>query len=185
MPKRSMKQDDPLEDFSRREITLDGVAKIVYVAGAGPAVIVMTYAALAQTGSGVGKGGFDVDSIEMFLQLANVQFVALDEVHKVVEDMKSVSADVTRQLAEGDRASRPVLGSPDLRARACRAPGTGVETDHDFRIEHGEQSFEIAAAKRGKEGVDDGALTADVGVGSRCSAYAAAGAAGKLPRRVG
>ena len=38
MPKRSMKQDDPLEDFTRREIALDGVTKIVYVAGAGPAV---------------------------------------------------------------------------------------------------------------------------------------------------
>jgi hypothetical protein len=42
MPKRSMKQDDPLEDFMRRDITLDGVSKVLYVAGAGPAVIVMT-----------------------------------------------------------------------------------------------------------------------------------------------
>jgi dienelactone hydrolase len=42
MPKRSMKQDDPLEDFKRREIELDGVAKAVHVAGTGPAVIVMT-----------------------------------------------------------------------------------------------------------------------------------------------
>jgi dienelactone hydrolase len=42
MPNRSIKQDDPLEDFARREITLDGVAKKVYVAGSGPAVIVMT-----------------------------------------------------------------------------------------------------------------------------------------------
>jgi dienelactone hydrolase len=41
MPKRSMKQDDPLEDFARRDITLDGVSKVVYVAGTGPAVIVM------------------------------------------------------------------------------------------------------------------------------------------------
>ena len=41
MPKRSMKQDDPLEDFTRREITLDGVGKRVYVAGSGPAVIVI------------------------------------------------------------------------------------------------------------------------------------------------
>src|SRR5271167_1118215 len=38
---RSMKQDDPLEDFMAREITLDGVARWVHVAGAGPAVIVM------------------------------------------------------------------------------------------------------------------------------------------------
>src|SRR6202051_999241 len=42
MPKRSMMQDDPLEDFERREISLDGVTKAVHVAGAGPAVIVMT-----------------------------------------------------------------------------------------------------------------------------------------------
>lgn len=41
MPKRSMKRDDPLEDFKRREIALDGVTKAVHVAGAGPAVIVM------------------------------------------------------------------------------------------------------------------------------------------------
>jgi dienelactone hydrolase len=37
-----MKQDDALEDFTRREIALEGVTKVVYVAGAGPAVIVMT-----------------------------------------------------------------------------------------------------------------------------------------------
>src|SRR5215470_19663254 len=41
MPARSVKEDDPLEDFTRREIALDGVAKRVYVAGSGPAVIVM------------------------------------------------------------------------------------------------------------------------------------------------
>ncbi len=42
MPKRNMYEDDPLEDFTAREITLDGVTKVVYVAGAGPGVIVMT-----------------------------------------------------------------------------------------------------------------------------------------------
>jgi dienelactone hydrolase len=36
-----MKQDDPLEDFKPHEITLDGVSKRVYVAGSGPAVIVI------------------------------------------------------------------------------------------------------------------------------------------------
>jgi dienelactone hydrolase len=41
MPQRSVKSDDPLDDFGKREITLDGVAKKVLVAGAGPAVIVM------------------------------------------------------------------------------------------------------------------------------------------------
>ena len=42
MPKRSMHVDDPLEDFDPRDITLDGVTKVVHVAGTGPAVIVMT-----------------------------------------------------------------------------------------------------------------------------------------------
>jgi dienelactone hydrolase len=42
MTKRSMTVDDPLEDFAHREITLEGKTKIVHVAGAGPAVIVMT-----------------------------------------------------------------------------------------------------------------------------------------------
>jgi dienelactone hydrolase len=41
MPQRSMKEDDPLEDFARREIVLQGVSKRVYVTGSGPAVIVM------------------------------------------------------------------------------------------------------------------------------------------------
>src|SRR5712691_3362473 len=41
MPKRDLHQDDKLEDFARREITLDGATKVVYVAGSGPAVIVM------------------------------------------------------------------------------------------------------------------------------------------------
>jgi dienelactone hydrolase len=41
MSQRSVKVDDPLDDFEPRDITLDGVAKKVYVAGKGPAVIVM------------------------------------------------------------------------------------------------------------------------------------------------
>ncbi|AJG22736.1 dienelactone hydrolase family protein [Cupriavidus basilensis] len=39
---RSMKEEDRLDDFTHRTITLDGVAKVVHVAGTGPAVIVMT-----------------------------------------------------------------------------------------------------------------------------------------------
>jgi dienelactone hydrolase len=40
--KRGMDDDDPLDDFEPRAITLDGVTKVVHVAGTGPAVIVMT-----------------------------------------------------------------------------------------------------------------------------------------------
>jgi dienelactone hydrolase len=42
MATQSMKKDDPLEDFNPREITLEGVTKIVHVTGSGPAVIVMS-----------------------------------------------------------------------------------------------------------------------------------------------
>jgi dienelactone hydrolase len=42
MRERSLREDDPLEDFARREIALEGVSKRVYVAGSGPAVIVMS-----------------------------------------------------------------------------------------------------------------------------------------------
>ncbi len=41
MSARSVKVDDPLEDFSPRQISLDGIAKRVHVTGSGPAVIVM------------------------------------------------------------------------------------------------------------------------------------------------
>ena len=40
--RRAVEEDDPLEDFEQRTITLDGVTKIVHVSGSGPAVIVMT-----------------------------------------------------------------------------------------------------------------------------------------------
>ena len=42
MSGRSMREDDPLDDFAHRDIALDGVAKRVYVLGSGPAVIVMS-----------------------------------------------------------------------------------------------------------------------------------------------
>lgn len=41
MPDRSTRDDDPLEDFVHREVTLEGLTKTVHIAGAGPAVIVM------------------------------------------------------------------------------------------------------------------------------------------------
>jgi dienelactone hydrolase len=39
---RNLNEDDPLEDFAPRAITLNGVEKTVHVAGSGPGVIVMT-----------------------------------------------------------------------------------------------------------------------------------------------
>ena len=42
MPQRNMHEDDPLDDFDPRVVTLEGATKVVHVTGAGPAVIVMT-----------------------------------------------------------------------------------------------------------------------------------------------
>ncbi len=42
MPNRALNVTDPLEDFARRDVTLHGKTKLVYVAGSGPAVVVMT-----------------------------------------------------------------------------------------------------------------------------------------------
>jgi dienelactone hydrolase len=42
MAAASPNETDPLDDFERRQITLQGDAKLVFVAGTGPAVIVMT-----------------------------------------------------------------------------------------------------------------------------------------------
>ncbi len=42
MTHRNMNKDDPLDDFTPRDITLGEATKRVHVAGAGPAVIVMT-----------------------------------------------------------------------------------------------------------------------------------------------
>jgi dienelactone hydrolase len=42
MPQRDLSIKDPLEDFERRDFTLLGKTRLVYVSGTGPAVIVMT-----------------------------------------------------------------------------------------------------------------------------------------------
>jgi superfamily II DNA or RNA helicase len=76
------------------------LARFIRRTGAHPAILLMTYTSLAQAGSRTGKGGFDIDSIESFLQEANARFVVLDEIHKVVEDPRSVSNDVARLMVE-------------------------------------------------------------------------------------
>jgi superfamily II DNA or RNA helicase len=105
--------------------------------GAQPAVILMTYTALSQIGSPRGKGGFDIDSIEMFLQGANVQRVILDEVHKTVENMRSVSASVTRLLVEWleDGSIRGLIGfSGTAAAYRARFAQLGLHLAHSISV---------------------------------------------------
>ena len=42
MPQADLNKRDPLDDFDRRQITLQDTTKLVFVGGSGPAVIVMT-----------------------------------------------------------------------------------------------------------------------------------------------
>jgi hypothetical protein len=98
-----------------------------------PCVLVVTYPALAQLGSGVGKGGFDIDSVESFLQGSDVQYVILDEVHKVVEDLHSVSSDVTRALVAWlrDGSLRGLIGfSGTASAYRARFAELGLHLAH-------------------------------------------------------
>ena len=105
--------------------------------GAQPAVLLMTYTALSQIGSAIGKGGFDIDSVEIFLQGANVQHIILDEVHKTVENMKSVSASVTRLLVEwlNDGSIRGLIGfSGTATAYRSRFAALGMDLAHTISI---------------------------------------------------
>jgi dienelactone hydrolase len=64
-PEPDLRARDPLDDFEKREVTLLGVTKRVYVAGSGPAVIVMAempgiYAHVARFARIVRDAGFTV-----------------------------------------------------------------------------------------------------------------------------
>ena len=64
-PEPDMRKRDPLDDFERREITLNGDTKLVFVAGQGPAVIVMAempgiYSHVARFARIVRDAGFTV-----------------------------------------------------------------------------------------------------------------------------
>ena len=103
-----------------------------------PAILIMTYTSLSQTGSAIGKGGFDADSIEIFLQEANVQYVVLDEVHKVVENMRGTSAAVTGLLMEWlqDTSIRGLVGfSGTAESYRSRFESLGLDLAHNIPLD--------------------------------------------------
>jgi len=76
--------------------------------GAAPTVILVTYAAMGRLVSPVGKGGFDEDAAERFLQANNIRHVILDEVHRVAEAGSGAAAVVQvfrRWLRDGSLSS--------------------------------------------------------------------------------
>jgi dienelactone hydrolase len=129
MPNRSTKVDDALEDFSNRQITLNGVGKKVHVAGTGPAVIVMTEMPgisphVARFSRWVRDAGFTVYMPSLF---GRDGAVPMAEEGSAVLQRACVSAEFNAFAAN---ASSPV--TQWLRAlarfahRECGGPGVGA-----------------------------------------------------------
>ncbi len=129
MPVRSLKEDDPLEDFEARSITLDEESKRVYVAGSGPAVLVMTEMPgispqVARFARWVRDAGFTVYMPSLFGRDGAVPGV---EEGKAVFRKACVSAEF-RAFAAAE--SSPVTGWLRALARLahqeCGGPGVGA-----------------------------------------------------------
>ncbi len=133
MPHRNLNEDDPLDDFAAREITLDGVAKRVYVAGSGPGVIVMTEMPgisphVARFSRWVREAGFTVFMPSLFGRDGAVPSVAEG---MATLQRACVSAEF-RAFANKDGANQSSPVTQWLRALArlahaeCGGPGVGA-----------------------------------------------------------
>jgi dienelactone hydrolase len=129
VPRRIVNEDDPLEDFDPRAIALDGVRKIVHVAGAGPAVIVMTEMPgisphVARFSRWVRDAGFTVYMPSLF---GRDGAVPSEEESVAVFQRACVSAEF-RALATNE--SSPVTvwlrSLARLAHRECGGPGVGA-----------------------------------------------------------
>lgn len=129
MQPANLGEDDPLEDFTRREITVDGITKRVLVSGSGPAVIVMPEMPgisphVARFGRWVREAGFTVFMPSLF---GRDGAVATAEEGAVVFQKACVSAEF-RALAAN--ASSPVTqwlrGLARLAHAECGGPGVGA-----------------------------------------------------------
>jgi len=129
MAAHALDRDDPLDDFVRHEIEFDGVAKAVYRAGSGPAVIVMAEMPgisphVARFARWVRDAGFTVWMPSLF---GRDGAVATAEAGVAVFRRACVSAEF-RALAGG--ASSPVTAwlrrLAALAHAECGGPGTGA-----------------------------------------------------------
>ena len=129
MSDRSMMMDDPLDDFAAREIVLDEVGKTVHVAGAGPAVIVMTEMPgisphVARFARWVRDAGFTVYLPSLFGRDGAVP----DDVAGVTVFRRACAGAEFRAFA--GNGSSPVTGWLRALARhahqACGGPGVGA-----------------------------------------------------------
>ena len=129
MADRSIHADDPLEDFSARAITLNDATKTVYVAGTGPAVIVMAEMPgispqVARFARWVRDAGFTVHMPSLF---GRDGAVATAEDGAAVFQRACMSAEFRALSAN---ASSPVTQWLRLLARLayqeCGGPGVGA-----------------------------------------------------------
>ena len=129
MSRRSVKEDDPLDDFTRREITLQGVAKTVYVAGVGPAVIVMTEMPgisphVARFARWVREAGFTVYMPSLFGRDGAVPGA---EEGAAVFQKACVSAEFRALAAnESSPVTRWLIELARLAHKECGGPGVGA-----------------------------------------------------------
>jgi len=128
-PTRSMNEDDPLDDFIPRQLTLDGIEKKVYTAGRGPAVIVMAEMPgisphVARFARWVRDAGFTVHMPSLF---GRDGAVAQAEEGAAVFKRACVSAEFR---AFASNASSPVTqwlrALARLAHKECGGPGVGA-----------------------------------------------------------
>ena len=129
MPKRDLNAHDPLDDFDSREITLDGVAKVVHVAGAGPAVIVMTEMPgisphVARFSRWVRDAGFTVYMPSLFGRDG-----AVPDVEEATATFRRACVSAEFRAFAADRSSPVTLwlrALARLAHRQCGGPGVGA-----------------------------------------------------------
>ena len=128
-PDRSMFEDDPLEDFTRRTVTLDAMAKTVHVAGTGPAVIVMAEMPgispeVARFGRWVRDAGFTVYLPSLFGQDG---IVATADEGAAVFRRACVSAEFRALTANASSpVTRWLMALARLAHGECGGPGVGA-----------------------------------------------------------
>ena len=126
---RRLTEPDPLDDFTPRRIEIDGLAKTVYVAGCGPAVIVMPETPgisphLARFARWVRDAGFTVWMPSLFGRDG-----ALPDVEEAVATFRRTCVSAEFRALAADRPA-PVThwlrGLARLAHQDCGGPGVGA-----------------------------------------------------------
>ena len=124
-----MAADDGLADFEHREVTVDGVRKVVYVAGAGPAVIVL--AEMPGISPHLGRFARWVREVGLTVYMPSLfgRDGAVPQVEEGIAVFRRacVSAEFRAFSAnESSPVTRWLMGLARLAHRECGGPGVGA-----------------------------------------------------------